>query len=92
MIVTMVAVPLVVPALALLHRLDLTARLAADHEEDLVQTGLRAPDRALGSAARSLIKQGGLAKRRSGSSMSVSVVSRRWSATRSEPRHLGFAF
>lgn len=36
-IVTAVAVLLVGPALALLYRLDLTDRLAADHDEDLVE-------------------------------------------------------
>ena len=36
-IVTAVAVLLVGPALALLYRLDLTDRLAADHNEDLVE-------------------------------------------------------
>jgi cytochrome d ubiquinol oxidase subunit II len=35
MIVTAVAVALVGPALVLLYRLDLTDRLAADHDEDL---------------------------------------------------------
>ena len=35
-IVTIVAVALVGPALALLYRLDLTDRLAADHDEDLI--------------------------------------------------------
>ena len=37
LIVTVVAVLLVGPALALLYRLDLTDRLTADHDEDLVQ-------------------------------------------------------
>ena len=45
-IVTAVAVLLVGPALALLYRLDLTDRLAADHDEDLVEArrSLLAPD------------------------------------------------
>jgi hypothetical protein len=34
-VVTIVAVALIGPALALLYRLDLTDRLAADHDEDL---------------------------------------------------------
>jgi hypothetical protein len=47
-IVTAVAVLLVGPALALLYRLDLTDRLAADHDEDLVEArrSLLAPDPA----------------------------------------------
>jgi len=35
--VTIVAVALIGPALALLYRLDLTDRLAADHDEDLIE-------------------------------------------------------
>jgi len=35
--VTIVAVALVGPALALLYRLDLTDRLAADHDDDLIE-------------------------------------------------------
>jgi cytochrome d ubiquinol oxidase subunit II len=37
LIVTLLAVLLVGPALALLYRLDLTDRLTADHDQDLVQ-------------------------------------------------------
>ena len=36
-VVTIVAVLLIGPALALLYRLDLTDRLAADHDEDLTE-------------------------------------------------------
>ena len=36
-VVTVVAVVLISPALALLYRLDLTDRLAADHDEDLTE-------------------------------------------------------
>jgi cytochrome d ubiquinol oxidase subunit II len=36
-LVTIVAVALVGPALALLYRLDLTDRLAADHDDDLIE-------------------------------------------------------
>ena len=36
-VVTIVAVALIGPALALLYRLDLTDRLAADHDEDLIE-------------------------------------------------------
>ena len=38
-IVTVIAVALIGPALALLYRLDLTDRLAADHDEDLTEAG-----------------------------------------------------
>ena len=43
LIVTMVAVLLVGPALALLYRLDLTDRLAADHDDDLVKAPTHPP-------------------------------------------------
>jgi cytochrome d ubiquinol oxidase subunit II len=43
LIVTMVAVLLVGPALALLYRLDLTDRLAADHDDDLVEAPTHPP-------------------------------------------------
>jgi cytochrome d ubiquinol oxidase subunit II len=44
-LVTVVAVVLVGPALALLYRLDLTDRLAADHDEDLIETRATTPGR-----------------------------------------------
>ena len=40
-IVTVIAVLLVGPALALLYRLDLTDRLAADHDADLAEDLIR---------------------------------------------------
>ena len=42
-LVTVVAVLLVGPALALLYRLDLTDRLAADHDEDLTERPAASP-------------------------------------------------
>jgi cytochrome d ubiquinol oxidase subunit II len=51
LIVTAVAVVVVGPALALLYRLDLTDRLAADHDIDLT-TAHAAPEATLTSSAR----------------------------------------
>jgi cytochrome d ubiquinol oxidase subunit II len=50
-IVTIVAVIVVTPALALLYRLDLTDRLAADHDLDLTEAHA-APETALTSSPR----------------------------------------
>jgi cytochrome bd ubiquinol oxidase subunit II len=56
-IVTVIAVILVGPALALLYRLDFTDRLAADHDADL--TGAQAaPEAALTSSARAAKSDG----------------------------------
>ena len=63
-IVTVVAVILVGPALALLYRLDLTDRLAADHDIDLTAAHA-APEAAMTSPARVDAVDGRLAPRSS---------------------------
>jgi cytochrome bd ubiquinol oxidase subunit II len=57
LIVTVVAVVVVAPALALLHRLDLTDRLAADHDIDLTEAHA-APETTVSSSLRDDVPSG----------------------------------